>query len=250
MIEFKNISKTFGSGTVHEIKALQPLSLELKDGEFAVLIGSNGSGKSTLFNLLAGSVRTDTGTILINGKDITHLPDHKRSRYISRVFQNPLSGTASELSILENFRLASLRTQKKGLIIGSNRLFKKIVLEQVASLNLGLEDKIDQAMGTLSGGQRQALTLLMATMDRTDILLMDEPTAALDPGTSALLMELASKIAHEKGLTTLLITHQVKEVLKYGDRLIQLKSGKILRDLNSSQKGQLQFNEVLSWFSE
>lgn len=250
MIEFKNISKTFGSGTVHEIKALQPLSLELKDGEFAVLIGSNGSGKSTLFNLLAGSVRTDTGTILINGKDITHLPDHKRSRYISRVFQNPLSGTASELSILENFRLASLRTQKKGLIIGNNRLFKKIVLEQVASLNLGLEDKIDQAMGTLSGGQRQALTLLMATMDRTDILLMDEPTAALDPGTSALLMELASKIAHEKGLTTLLITHQVKEVLKYGDRLIQLKSGKILRDLNSSQKGQLQFNEVLSWFSE
>lgn len=250
MIEFKNISKTFGSGTVHEIKALQPLSLELKDGEFAVLIGSNGSGKSTLFNLLAGSVRTDTGTILINGKDITHLPDHKRSRYISRVFQNPLSGTASELSILENFRLASLRTQKKGWIIGSNRLFKKIVLEQVASLNLGLEDKIDQAMGTLSGGQRQALTLLMATMDRTDILLMDEPTAALDPGTSALLMELASKIAHEKGLTTLLITHQVKEVLKYGDRLIQLKSGKILRDLNSSQKGQLQFNEVLSWFSE
>ena len=250
MIEFKNISKTFGSGTVNEIRALPPLSLELKDGEFVVLIGSNGSGKSTLFNLLAGSVRTDTGTILINGKDITHLPDHKRSRYISRVFQNPLSGTASELSILENFRLASLRTQKKGWIIGSNRLFKKIVLEQVASLNLGLEDKIDQAMGTLSGGQRQALTLLMATMDRTDILLMDEPTAALDPGTSALLMELASKIAHEKGLTTLLITHQVKEVLKYGDRLIQLKSGKILRDLNSSQKGQLQFNEVLSWFSE
>lgn len=250
MIEFKNISKTFGSGTVHEIRALQPFSLELKDGEFVVLIGSNGSGKSTLFNLLAGSIRTDTGKIFINGNDITDLPDHKRSRYISRIFQNPLSGTAPELSILENFRLASLRTQKKGLKIGSNKLFKQTVKEQLASLNLGLEDKIDQAMGTLSGGQRQALTLLMATMDRTDILLMDEPTAALDPGTSALLMELASKIAHEKGLTTLLITHQVKEVLKYGDRLIQLKSGKILRDLNSSQKRELQVNEVLSWFGE
>ncbi|MBK7851377.1 MAG: ATP-binding cassette domain-containing protein [Bacteroidetes bacterium] len=250
MIELKNISKSFGSGTIHEIRALQPLSLELKDGEFVVLIGSNGSGKSTLFNLLAGSVKSDTGSILINGKDITHLPDHKRSRYISRIFQNPLSGTAPELSILENFRLASLRTQKKGLSVGSNKLFKKEVKEQVASLNLGLEDKIDQPMGTLSGGQRQALTLLMATMDRTDILLMDEPTAALDPGTSALLMELASKIAHEKGLTTLLITHQVKEVLKYGDRLIQLKSGKILRDLNKAQKRELEVNEVMSWFSE
>ncbi|MBL0066871.1 MAG: ATP-binding cassette domain-containing protein [Bacteroidetes bacterium] len=250
MIELKNISKSFGSGTIHEIRALQPLSLELKDGEFVVLIGSNGSGKSTLFNLLAGSVKSDTGSILINGKDITHLPDHKRSRYISRIFQNPLSGTAPELSILENFRLASLRTQKKGLSVGSNKLFKKEVKEQVASLNLGLEDKIDQPMGTLSGGQRQALTLLMATMDRTDILLMDEPTAALDPGTSALLMELASKIAHEKGLTTLLITHQVKEVLKYGDRLIQLKSGKILRDLNTAQKRELEVNEVMSWFSE
>lgn len=250
MIELKNISKSFGSGTIHEIRALQPLSLELKDGEFVVLIGSNGSGKSTLFNLLAGSVKSDTGSILINGKDITHLPDHKRSRYISRIFQNPLSGTAPELSILENFRLASLRTQKKGMSVGSNKLFKKEVKEQVASLNLGLEDKIDQPMGTLSGGQRQALTLLMATMDRTDILLMDEPTAALDPGTSALLMELASKIAHEKGLTTLLITHQVKEVLKYGDRLIQLKSGKILRDLNKAQKRELEVNEVMSWFSE
>ena len=250
MIELKNISKSFGSGTIHEIRALQPLSLELKDGEFVVLIGSNGSGKSTLFNLLAGSVKSDTGSILINGKDITHLPDHKRSRYISRIFQNPLSGTAPELSILENFRLASLRTQKKGLSVGSNKLFKKEVKEQVASLNLGLEDKIDQPMGTLSGGQRQALTLLMATMDRTNILLMDEPTAALDPGTSALLMELASKIAHEKGLTTLLITHQVKEVLKYGDRLIQLKSGKILRDLNKAQKRELEVNEVMSWFSE
>ncbi|MBL0140222.1 MAG: ATP-binding cassette domain-containing protein [Bacteroidetes bacterium] len=250
MIELKNISKSFGSGTIHEIRALQPLSLELKDGEFVVLIGSNGSGKSTLFNLLAGSVKSDTGSILINGKDITHLPDHKRSRYISRIFQNPLSGTAPELSILENFRLASLRTQKKGLSVGSNKLFKKEVKEQVASLNLGLEDKIDQPMGTLSGGQRQALTLLMATMDRTNILLMDEPTAALDPGTSALLMELASKIAHEKGLTTLLITHQVKEVLKYGDRLIQLKSGKILRDLNTAQKRELEVNEVMSWFSE
>lgn len=250
MIELKNISKSFGSGTIHEIRALQPLSLELKDGEFVVLIGSNGSGKSTLFNLLAGSVKSDTGSILINGKDITHLPDHKRSRYISRIFQNPLSGTAPELSILENFRLASLRTQKKGLSVGSNKLFKKEVKEQVASLNLGLEDKIDQPMGTLSGGQRQALTLLMATMDRTDILLMDEPTAALDPGTSALLMELASKIAHEKGLTTLLITHQVKEVLKYGDRLIQLKSGKIRRDLNTAQKRELEVNEVMSWFSE
>ena len=250
MIELKNISKSFGSGTIHEIRALQPLSLELKDGEFVVLIGSNGSGKSTLFNLLAGSVKSDTGSILINGKDITHLPDHKRSRYISRIFQNPLSGTAPELSILENFRLASLRTQKKGMSVGSNKLFKKEVKEQVASLNLGLEDKIDQPMGTLSGGQRQALTLLMATMDRTDILLMDEPTAALDPGTSALLMELASKIAHEKGLTTLLITHQVKEVLKYGDRLIQLKSGKIRRDLNTAQKRELEVNEVMSWFSE
>ncbi|HRH65039.1 MAG TPA: ATP-binding cassette domain-containing protein [Bacteroidia bacterium] len=250
MIEFIDIQKTYGAGTIHEIKALEPLNLKIMDGEFVVLIGSNGSGKSTLFNLLAGSTQPDKGQILINKTDISHLPEHQRCLYLSRIFQDPLSGTASELSILDNFRLAALRTRKKTLKIGTSQIFRKIIKDRIAGLNLGLESKIDQPVGTLSGGQRQALTLLMAVMDSSQILLMDEPTAALDPGTSRVIMEIAGRIIREEGLTAILITHQVKDVLRYGDRLIQMKEGKILRDLNKTQKQGIQVNEVLGWFGE
>lgn len=250
MIEFRNISKTFGTGTGNEIRALHPLNLEIKDKEFVVLIGSNGSGKSTVMNLLSGALRPDQGQILVDGQNITTLPEHQRCKYLSRVFQNPLSGTAPELSIEENFRLAAIRTHPKGFRIGNNDAFRKTVRERIARLNLGLESKLNQPMGSLSGGQRQALTLLMATMDDSKILLMDEPTAALDPATSKLILDIAEKMVQEMGLTAILITHQMKDVIRYGDRLIQLKEGQVIRDFPKIQKQEIQLNELLNWFGD
>jgi putative ABC transport system ATP-binding protein len=187
--------------------------------------------------------------VIVNDNDITALPEYKRSKWISMVFQNPAHGTAPELSILENFRLASLRAGNKKLSIGINDAFRKKVEEKVASLGMGLEKKLEQPMGSLSGGQRQALTLLMGVMDKTDILLMDEPTAALDPKSSQVVMQLADKINKELGITIVLVTHSMKDALHYGNRLLMFHGGTILRDLNGTDKSQLQLSSLQEWFS-
>lgn len=249
MILIKNISKIYNKGNEDEVSALKNVSIEIPQGEFVVIIGTNGSGKSTILNLLLGTQTPTQGNILINNNDITALPEYKRSKWISMVFQNPAHGTAPELSILENFRLASLRAGKKKLSIGINDDFRKTVEEKVASLGMGLEKKLEQPMGSLSGGQRQALTLLMGVMDKTDILLMDEPTAALDPKSSQVVMQLADKINKELGITIVLVTHSMKDALHYGNRLLMFHAGAILRDLNGMDKSQLQLSNLQEWFS-
>lgn len=248
MIQLQHISKTFNRDKVNEVKALSDIDLNIGAGEFVVLVGSNGSGKTTLLNTISGAIFPSRGKIKIKGKDVSALPEHKRSRWVARVFQDPLGGTAPELSVLDNFRLAALRTRRKKLIIGIDESFKKSVQEKIALLGMGLEDQVHQPMGTLSGGQRQALTLLMTTMDHTDILLLDEPTAALDPNSAGVVMQTADRLIKEHQLTTVLITHDLQEALSYGRRLIQMHRGEIRRDLNAEEKNKLTYEDMASWF--
>lgn len=248
MLKLDNISKTFNHGLPAEVKALQPLSLEIPDSEFVVIVGSNGSGKSTLMNLIAGTLRSDSGNIFIQSKNVTAQHDFSRSKFIARIFQNPLAGTAPDLSILDNFRLASLRTQRKKLRIGINKKFRERVQDQIAFMNLSLENKLDRPMATLSGGQRQALTLLMAVMDNCKILLLDEPTAALDPRTSEVVMQTAEKIINQFNLTTIFITHDMKYAHRYGNRIIHLSEGRVIRDLKLDEKNKLQLQDLYKWF--
>jgi putative ABC transport system ATP-binding protein len=248
MISLQKISKFFNKGKVTEVIALNNISLQIRKGEFVVIVGANGSGKTTLLNMIEGSQMPTVGTIEINGQDVTPLPEYKRSRWIARVFQNPHNGTAPDLTILDNFRLASLRTQRKNLVIGINEEFKKKVREKISGLNMGLENKIDQPMGSLSGGQRQALTLLMSVMDNTDILLLDEPTAALDPKSASVVLHLADQLNKNLDITTILITHNLKDALTYGNRLIQLQEGNITRDLKKGDKSGLSIQEIFKWF--
>ncbi len=248
MIQLNNITRVFNQDQVNEVKALKEINLTISRGEFVSLIGSNGSGKTTLMNVISGAIPPSTGKVYLHGEDATRLPEHKRSKWIARVFQNPLGGTAPDLSVLDNFRLAALRTSRKQLKIGVTGAFKEIVRARIAELNLGLEDKVKQPMGTLSGGQRQALTLLMSTMDHTDILLLDEPTAALDPRSAEVVLKTAQRIITTYNLTTVFITHNLQNALNYGNRLIQMKNGKILRDLDAEAKEKLKLQEVYEWF--
>lgn len=249
MIELRQISKVFNKGKVNEVKALNALSLKIMKEDFVVVVGANGSGKTTLLNIIAGAEFSSEGKILIADTDVSRLPEYKRSRWIARVFQNPLSGTASDLSILDNFRLAAIRTVKKKLIIGVNEAFKKRVKDQIATLGMGLENKLEQSMGSLSGGQRQALTLLMSVMDNSQILLLDEPTAALDPRSATVILETADKLIKQYHLTAILITHNLKEAHQYGNRLIQMNEGKIVRDLQNAEKKSLQLQVMYEWFN-
>jgi len=248
MIELRNISKTYNRKSTDPVVALNDISLTIPEKSFVVVVGANGSGKSTLLNAIAGTTRVDSGSIFIDNTDITRLRDYQRSRWIARIFQDPLMGTAPELTVMENFRLAALRTTSKRLKTGTDEKFAKSVKEKVYILGLGLEHKLNQPMGTLSGGQRQALTLLMAVMDETKILLLDEPTAALDPKTSALILRLADRIIREFSLTVLFVTHQLKDALYYGNRIIRMDGGIIVQDYANTAKTALTIGEVFQWF--
>jgi len=248
MIGINNVHKIFSKGKANQVNAVNGIDLQINDDEFVVIVGSNGSGKTTLLNLVSGSLMPTSGTVSIDGNDVTNMPDYKRSEWIARVFQNPLSGTASDLSILDNFRLAAIRTKPKGLSIGVNDVFKKQVKEKIASLGMGLENKLMQPMGTLSGGQRQALTLLMSVMDSCKVLLLDEPTAALDPRSAEVVMKTADKLIKDFKLTSILITHNLKDAYNYGTRIIQMGEGLILKDIDSHNKAKLKQNDLFDWF--
>jgi putative tryptophan/tyrosine transport system ATP-binding protein len=250
MIKLQQLTKTFPAGDEQVITALNQFDLAINKGDFTVVMGANGSGKSTLLNIVAGNLHPDSGKVLVNNIDITQTPEHKRSRFIARLFQNPLNGTAPELSILENFRLAALRTTGKKIKIGTDKNFRAKVAASVQSLHMELENKLDTAMGSLSGGQRQALTLLMCTMDSCDLLLMDEPTSALDPRSAETIMELANRIIQEKKLTAILITHRLKDGITYGNRLLYLENGKIKHDFSDEKKASLKSEDLFHLFGE
>lgn len=248
MLQLQDLYKTYDSGKPTEVVAVDNVSLRLDAGSYTVIMGANGSGKSTLLNLIAGSVSPGSGKIRLHGKEIQHLADYRRSRWIARVFQDPHQGTSASLSILDNFRMAALRRSPKWMKLGIDADFKASVREQLATLGMGLEDKLTQAMGTLSGGQRQAITLLMTVMTGVDVLLLDEPTAALDPRSAREVMEIADRIIAENKLTALLVTHNINEALHYGKRLIQMENGRVIRDYDEPAKAALEHGEVVAWF--
>ena len=249
MLKLENIHLTFNPGTVNEKKALEGLNLELEKGDFVTILGSNGAGKSTLFNTIAGTYRPDSGKVYLDGKDITNLPDFKRSKDIGRLFQDPLKGTAPNMTIEENLALAYLRanhaTSPFSMISKKDRAEFR---EKLSMLGLGLEDRMNQPVGLLSGGQRQALTLLMATLVTPKILLLDEHTAALDPGTAEVVLELTKKIVAENGITCLMITHNLASSLELGNRTIMMRSGRIALDLKNEQRQGLTPDDLLKLF--
>ena len=249
MLKLENIHLTFNPGTVNEKKALEGLNLELEKGDFVTILGSNGAGKSTLFNTIAGTYRPDTGKVFLDGKDITNLPDYKRSKDIGRLFQDPLKGTAPNMTIEENLALAYLRanhaTSPFSMISKKDRAEFR---EKLSMLGLGLEDRMNQPVGLLSGGQRQALTLLMATLVTPKILLLDEHTAALDPGTAEIVLELTKKIVAENNITCLMITHNLASSLELGNRTIMMRSGRIALDLKNEQRQGLTPDDLLKLF--
>ncbi len=249
MIEILKLNKTFHPGSERQVIAVQNLDISFENGSFNLLIGSNGSGKSTLLNLIAGTILPDSGTISINGKPIQSIPSYKRSTSIARIFQDPTAGTAPDLSLLDNFRLAALRTQKKSLRIGVDAAFRKVVAAHVSILDMGLENRLNQPMGSFSGGQRQALSLLMATFDKLDVLLLDEPTAALDPKSAVRILELTQRIVAEKKIIAIMVTHELRQCIQVGTRIIQLSEGQIIRDVAGNTKTQLRLEELANWFA-
>mgnify|MGYP001094438383 CR=1 FL=1 len=250
MLDIQNLSKTFNPGTVNEKKALSSLSLHLDEGDFVTIVGSNGAGKSTLFNAIAGSFYADEGSISLAGKDITFMPEHERSRRIGRLFQDPLRGTAPSMTIEENLALAYLRAAHGNPFSRISKKDKEFFAEQLKQLGMGLEDRIKNPVGLLSGGQRQALTLLMATLKRPKLLLLDEHTAALDPKTAAKVMELTDRIVREGQLTTLMITHNMRDAIQYGNRLIMLHDGHVILDIAGEEKKKLTVPDLLEQFTK
>ena len=250
MLEVKDIWKVFNAGTVNEKQALRGVSLTLNDGDFCTVIGGNGAGKSTLLNAVAGTWPVDGGTISIGGVNVTHLPDYKRAPYIGRVFQDPMLGTAPTMQILENLALAARRGQRRGLRWGVNKAEKDRYQEMLKNLDLGLEDRLTSKVGLLSGGQRQALTLLMASLKKPKLLLLDEHTAALDPKTAAKVLELSDRIVAESQLTTMMVTHNMKDAIQHGNRLIMMYDGKIVIDVAGEEKKKLTVPQLLELFNK
>ena len=239
MLEISNVTKTFNAKTVNERIALNDVSLHLEDRDFVTVIGGNGAGKSTLLNAIAGVWPVESGSIVIDGTDITGMPEHKRAAVLGRVFQDPMMGTAATMQIEENLALAARRGQKRSLKAGITREERSRYREQLAELGLGLENRMTAKVGLLSGGQRQALTLLMATLNKPRLLLLDEHTAALDPRTAAKVLELSEKIISENQLMTLMVTHNMKDAIRYGNRLIMMNEGRIILDVSGEEKKQL-----------
>lgn len=250
MLELKNISKTFNPGTVNEKLALQKIDLNLKDGDFATIVGSNGAGKSTMFNAIAGEFISDTGTITLDGQDITFMPDYRRSKYIGRMFQDPLRGTAPHMTIEENLALAYLRAS--GHTSSFSRISKKdrdLFAEKLSALGLGLEDRMKQPVGLLSGGQRQALTLLMATMVTPELLLLDEHTAALDPVTADKVLALTRSVVSERSISCLMITHNMHQALELGTRTLMMDAGRIVLDVSGPERAGMTVQGLLDAFA-
>ena len=248
MLTVENISKTFNPGTVNEKKVFDGLSLHLNKGEFVTIIGSNGAGKSTLFNAVGGSFFVDSGAIRLDGKNITFHPEHKRSRVIGRLFQDPLKGTAPNMTLEENLALAYLRTSRGNPFSRISAKDKAFFKDKLAQLDMGLEDRMKQPVGLLSGGQRQALTLLMATMVPPQLLLLDEHTAALDPGTADKVLELTRRVVKENGLTCMMITHNMKQALELGTRTLMMADGKVVLDVSGEGRAGLTVEDLLERF--
>ena len=249
MLKLENICLTFNPGTVNEKKALTDLSLHLPEGDFVTILGSNGAGKSTLFNTIAGTYIPDSGKVYLDGKDITALPDYKRSKQIGRLFQDPLKGTAPNMTIEENLALAYLRANHtKSPFSMLSKADRAEFRERLAMLNLGLEERMNQPVGLLSGGQRQALTLLMATLVTPKILLLDEHTAALDPGTAEVVLELTKKVVAENNITCLMITHNLASALALGNRTIMMADGRIVLDIGGQERTGLSVDDLLNRF--
>lgn len=249
MLELKNISKTFFPGTVNAKTALDNLSLTLRDGDFVTVIGGNGAGKSTMLGAVAGTLSVDSGTILLDGKDITRIPEHKRAAHIGRVFQDPMMGTAGDMWIEENLALAARRGARRNFKWGISRAEREEYRRLLSPLGLGLEERLCTKVGLLSGGQRQALTLLMAALKKPKLLLLDEHTAALDPKTAAKVLELSDNIVAENGLTTLMVTHNMKDAIAQGNRLIMMDAGRIVVDVAGEDKKKLTVPDLLALFS-
>ena len=239
MLKIENVYKTFNAGTVNEKVALQGLNLHLKEGDFVTVIGGNGAGKSTMLNAVTGVFGVDSGNVLIDGVDVTHLPEFKRAKYIGRVFQDPMMGTAATMQIEENLALAARRGKPRTLRIGITKAEREEYREKLKILDLGLEDRMTAKVGLLSGGQRQALTLLMATLQKPKLLLLDEHTAALDPKTAAKVLDATQKIVEKDHLTTLMITHNMRDAIAYGNRLIMMYNGHIVVDVSGEEKKNL-----------
>ena len=250
MLEIKNLVKIFNKGTINERTALNGVNLTLNDGDFVTVIGGNGAGKSTILNAVAGVWPVDAGNIILNGHDITALPEYKRAKYIGRVFQDPMMGTAATMQIEENLALAKRRGQARGLKRGINVQERAEYKELLKSLDLGLEDRLTSKVGLLSGGQRQAVTLLMASLKKPDLLLLDEHTAALDPKTAKKVLEISEQIINEHNLTALMVTHNMKDAIAHGNRLIMMSEGKIIYDVSGEEKKNLKVSDLLQKFEE
>jgi len=250
MLKIENVWKTFNKGTVNEKVALECLNLHMQPGDFVTVIGGNGAGKSTMLNAVAGVFGVDSGKILIDGVDVTHLPEYKRAQYIGRVFQDPMMGTAATMQIEENLALAARRGNPRTLKIGITNAERAEYIEKLKILDLGLENRMTAKVGLLSGGQRQALTLLMATLQKPKLLLLDEHTAALDPKTAAKVLEATQKIVEKDNLTTLMITHNMRDAIAYGNRLIMMYNGHIVVDVSGEEKKKLTVEQLLNLFSQ
>lgn len=249
MLEIKNVTKIFNAGTVNEKVALDDVSLTLNDGDFVTVIGGNGAGKSTLQNIVAGTYFPDYGEILINGKKVTRMAEYKRAKYIGRVFQDPRIGTATDMWIEENMSLALSRGKRRGLGWSISAKDRKLFKEMLATLDLGLEDRLSTKVGLLSGGQRQAITLLMASMNHPELLLLDEHTAALDPKTAAKVLDITDEVVSKDNLTTLMITHNMADAIRLGNRLIMMHEGKIILDIDGEEKKNLTVPDLLQMFA-
>ena len=250
MLDIKNVCKTFNAGTVNEKVALKGLNLHLNEGDFVTVIGGNGAGKSTMLNCVAGVFGVEQGSISIGGVDVTSMPEHKRAKFIGRVFQDPMMGTAATMQIEENLALAARRGMRRGLRSGITKAEREQFREELKILGLGLEDRLTAKVGLLSGGQRQALTLLMATLQKPQLLLLDEHTAALDPKTAAKVLEVTQKIVEQDNLTTLMITHNMRDAIAYGNRLIMMYDGHVVVDVSGEEKKNLTVEQLLNLFSQ